>query len=48
VIPRPSTAICPGGGATLDDVIEKMNNGGAYVNVHTLVFPGGEIRGDIK
>jgi hypothetical protein len=48
VIPRPSTDICPGGVATLDDVIEKMNNGGAYVNVHTLVFPGGEIRGDIK
>lgn len=48
VIPRPSTPICPGGIATLDDVIEKMNNGGAYVNVHTLVFPGGEIRGDIK
>lgn len=48
VIARPSTAICPGGIATLDDVIEKMNNGGAYVNVHTLVFPGGEIRGDIK
>jgi hypothetical protein len=48
VIPRPSTDICPGGVATLDDVIEKMNNGGAYVNVHTIVFPGGEIRGDIK
>jgi hypothetical protein len=48
VIARPSTAICPGGVATLDDVIEKMNTGGAYVNVHTLVFPGGEIRGDIK
>jgi len=48
VIARPASAICPGGVASLDDVIEKMNNGGAYVNVHTLVFPGGEIRGDIE
>jgi CHRD domain len=48
VIPRPDSAACPGGVADLDDVIEKMNNGGAYVNVHTVVFPGGEIRGDIE
>ena len=48
VIARPSTAICPGGVADLDDVVEKLNNGGAYVNVHTIVFPGGEIRGDVK
>ena len=48
VIPRPDSAACPGGVATLEDVIEKMNTGGAYVNVHTVVFPGGEIRGDIK
>ena len=40
--------ICPGGVADLDDVIDKLNNGGAYVNVHTIVFPGGEIRGDVK
>ena len=48
VIPRPDSAACPGGIADLEDVIEKMNNGGAYVNVHTVAFPGGEIRGDIK
>jgi hypothetical protein len=48
VIPRADSAACPGGVSTLEDVIEKMNNGGAYVNVHTVVFPGGEIRGDIK
>jgi hypothetical protein len=48
VIDRPSTPICPGGVADLDDVLEKMETGGAYVNVHTLVFPGGEIRGDIR
>ena len=48
VIPRASSAQCPGGVANLDDVIDKLNNDGAYVNVHTLVFPGGEIRGDVK
>jgi hypothetical protein len=48
VIPRPDSAACPGGVANLDDVIEKMNNDGAYVNVHTVAIPGGEIRGDIK
>jgi len=25
----------------------KMNDGGAYVNVHTIQSPGGEIRGQI-
>ena len=48
VIPRPDSPACPGGVANLDDVIEKMNNDGAYVNVHTVAIPGGEIRGDIK
>lgn len=48
VIPRPASAACPGGVANLDDVIEKMNNDGAYVNVHTVAIPAGEIRGDIK
>ena len=32
---------------SFDDLIQRMREGGAYVNVHTLVFPGGEIRGDI-
>ena len=48
VIPRAASAACPGGVANLEDVVEKMNNGGAYVNVHTITFPGGEIRGDIR
>ena len=41
VIPRPASAACPGGVANLADVIEKMNNGGAYVNVHTIALPRG-------
>src|SRR5829696_6057205 len=48
---------CPAGVATLADVIGRLQNGGAYVNVHTNDgvaptntgpgdFPGGEIRGN--
>ncbi len=33
---------------TLADVVDAMMAGNAYVNVHTLAFPGGEIRGQIK
>ncbi len=47
VIPRPDSAACPGGVANLADVVAKMRTGGAYANVHTLEFPGGEIRGGI-
>jgi hypothetical protein len=48
VLARTSSAACPGGIATLRDVIDAMNTGRAYVNVHTVAFPGGEIRGDIR
>ena len=48
IIPRPASPECPGGVADFDDLIEKMNDGGAYVNVHTVVNPGGEIRGQVK
>jgi hypothetical protein len=35
------------GGLSLADVLAAMSNGGAYVNVHSDQFPGGEIRGQI-
>lgn len=35
-------------GASLDDLLEAMREGGAYVNVHTEQNPGGEIRGQIQ
>lgn len=35
-------------GKTLNDLITQMNEGNAYVNVHTMVNPGGEIRGQIS
>lgn len=47
VIPRPDSPACPGGVADLDDVIAKIRSGDAYVNVHTLEFPVGEIRGQL-
>ena len=48
VIPRPDSALCPGGVANLADVIAKMRSGGAYANVHTIVNAPGEIRGTIR
>jgi hypothetical protein len=36
----------PGGGLeTFDDAINALLNGGCYVNIHSTMFPGGEIRG---
>lgn len=47
VIPLPDSPECPGGIADFEDLIQRLQAGGAYVNVHTLVNPGGEIRGHI-
>lgn len=48
VIPRPDSAACPGGVADFDDLINIMQSGNAYVNVHTSANPGGEIRGQVR
>ena len=37
----------PLAGMELSDLIDYFKNGGCYVNVHTLAFPSGEIRGQI-
>jgi hypothetical protein len=34
-------------GMTLEDLRTAINEGRAYVNVHTTTFPAGEIRGDL-
>lgn len=34
-------------GMTLDSVLVLMRSGNAYVNVHTRLHPGGEIRGQV-
>jgi hypothetical protein len=48
IIPRPDSAACPGGVADLEGLRAKMEAGMTYVNVHTLQFPGGEIRGQVR
>jgi hypothetical protein len=35
-------------GVTMAQILDAMRNGGAYVNFHTTLFGGGEIRGQIQ
>lgn len=35
-------------GMTIDDLVMEMEMGNTYVNVHTVEFPAGEIRGQIR
>lgn len=37
-----------GFGATIAELVAAMRTGGAYVNVHTLAWPGGEVRGQVR
>lgn len=48
VIVRPDSDACPGGVANFEELIEKIRNGEAYVNVHTTQYPAGEIRGQLR
>ena len=32
---------------TIEDIIQAITGGGAYVNIHTTTNPGGEIRGQL-
>jgi hypothetical protein len=48
VIPRPDSPSCPGGIANFNELLARIFAGEAYVNVHTLDNPGGEIRGQIR
>lgn len=47
VIARPESPSCSGGLQTFDDLLSHLRDGTAYVNVHTLAYPGGEIRGQL-
>lgn len=47
IIARPESASCSGGLQTFDDLLRHIREGSAYVNVHTLAYPGGEIRGQL-
>jgi hypothetical protein len=42
-----SSLVGPLAGQTLADLVEALEVGGAYVNVHTAQFPPGEVRGNI-
>lgn len=42
-VPRPAQGI-----NTIDDIIQAIVLGNAYVNIHTTQNPGGEIRGQLK
>ena len=44
LIPRPAI----GFGGTMAELVAQLRGGGAYVNVHTLAFPGGEVRGQVR
>ena len=44
LIPRPAI----GFGGTMAELVAELRSGGAYVNVHTLAFPGGEVRGQVR
>ena len=35
-------------GKSLDDLVQLINSGNIYVNVHTAAHPDGEIRGQVK
>ena len=35
-------------GVTFQELLAQMRSNGAYVNVHTTTFPGGEIRGTVR
>jgi glucose/arabinose dehydrogenase len=37
----------PGFTPTIDQLVERMRQGRAYVNLHTMPFPSGEVRGQI-
>ena len=43
-----ASLVGPLAGQPLSELVESLNEGGAYVNVHTSQLPGGEVRGNIR
>ena len=47
LVTRADASNCPGGVSSFEDLIERIQNGTSYVNVHTRATPSGAIRGQI-
>jgi len=47
VMMLPDSPACPGGVSNLADLLDHMREGNAYVNVHTVANPAGEVRGQL-
>ena len=43
-----SDLVGPLAGRTIADLVREFRNGNAYVNVHTIQNPNGEIRGQVR
>lgn len=43
-----ASLVGPLAGQSLDDLMDAIRSGGAYVNVHTSQYPPGEVRGQIR
>jgi hypothetical protein len=48
IVVQGDSPACMGGVASFEQLVAKIESGGAYVNVHTVAYPGGEIRGQLK
>jgi len=48
VVSQPDSGACPGGVDDFAELMDKIESGDAYVNVHTDAHPAGEIRGQIR
>ena len=47
VLVQDDDLVGPLAGQTVDDLVEEIRNGNAYINVHTAANPGGELRGQL-
>lgn len=48
VMPPAAGGPCPNVINNLRDLAQAIRDGNAYVNVHSVAFPGGEVRGQLK